>query len=337
MAQTEHIPDAAGALLALPPSRFTAERDALARRLAAAGDPTAAAVRKVRRPLGLAWLLNRVARERPEEAGALLDAADAVRAAHAAALAGRGGGTLRDADEALHAATRRLRSAAAEALREAGRPAAGDVLARVELLLRAGALGGPAEREALRAGALAREPEVGGEPAFSCPLTGPPPRRRGGGGLGPAPAPATKAPPSRPRGRRGVGGGAPGDEGGQAGDETRDSARAEGAVAGRGEGAADEERARERERARLRVEERAREREHRRAVAQARRDLAAAEKVAARAERDAARAGARAAEARRAAERQHAAAERALAAARAAGDAVARARDALRAAAEALR
>jgi len=35
------LPDDAQALLALPPARFTAERDAVAARLAAAGDPAA--------------------------------------------------------------------------------------------------------------------------------------------------------------------------------------------------------------------------------------------------------------------------------------------------------
>ncbi|HET9597895.1 MAG TPA: hypothetical protein VFP65_20075, partial [Anaeromyxobacteraceae bacterium] len=68
MAESDRIPEAAAALLAVPPARFTAERDALARRLASDGDPAAAAaVRKLRRPVGLAWLLNRVARERGDD------------------------------------------------------------------------------------------------------------------------------------------------------------------------------------------------------------------------------------------------------------------------------
>lgn len=58
------VPAAAEALYALPPSRFVAERNALAKALAAKGDPAAAAVRKLARPTGLAWAMNRLARDR---------------------------------------------------------------------------------------------------------------------------------------------------------------------------------------------------------------------------------------------------------------------------------
>lgn len=156
-------PPPAGAerLLALPPERFGAERDALAKRLGADGDTAAAAaVRRLRRPVGLAWLLNRVAQERPEELEELLAAGDRVRSAQRRAMAGGGGEGLREADERLRGVARTLRAAARELAGEAGRAPPAAALARVELLLRM-VSGAPGEvRDALRRGVLAREPEI---------------------------------------------------------------------------------------------------------------------------------------------------------------------------------
>ena len=155
------LPDDAQALLALPPARFTAERDAVAARLAAAGDPAASAVRKLRRPVGLAWVLNRLARDRPREVAALLAAGDEVRAGTRRAVSGAGAGALRDAEQALRDRARGLRLEAERILAAEGRPPPAAALSRVELLLRVAATGGA--REVLRAGELLREPEVGGE------------------------------------------------------------------------------------------------------------------------------------------------------------------------------
>jgi hypothetical protein len=154
------LPDAAQALLALPPSRFTAERDAVAARLAAGGDPEAPRVRKLRRPLGLAWVLNRLARERPREVARLLDAGDQVRAGTRRAVSGAGAGALRAAEQALRERARALRLEAEGILAAEGRPPSAAAVARVELLLRVAATGG--EAEALRHGELLREPEAGG-------------------------------------------------------------------------------------------------------------------------------------------------------------------------------
>jgi hypothetical protein len=153
------LPDEAQALLALPPARFTAERDAVAARLAATGDPAAAAVRKLRRPVGLAWVLNRLALERPREVEGLLAAGDEVRAGTRRAVSGAGAGALRDAEQALRERARRLRLEAERLLAAEGRPPSAAALGRVELLLRVAALGD--ERDALRSGSLLREPEVG--------------------------------------------------------------------------------------------------------------------------------------------------------------------------------
>ncbi|ABS28459.1 hypothetical protein [Anaeromyxobacter sp. Fw109-5] len=155
--------DEAGRLLATPPARFTSERDALARALAERGDAAgAAAIRKLRRPVGLAWVLNRLARERREEVEALLAAGDRLRTGQRRALAGQGAEELREAELALRKAARALRGRAGEVLSEEGRPASPGALARVELLLRVAAAAPGDARASLREGAFSREPEVAG-------------------------------------------------------------------------------------------------------------------------------------------------------------------------------
>jgi hypothetical protein len=170
----------AHALYALPPDRFVPERDALARELAGRGDPAAGAVRKLRRPVGLAWLLNHLAREEKGPVEALLAAGDRLRAAHAAAVAGRGGDPFRAAEEELRGTARTLRLAAPSALAAAHREVSQAALARLELFLRVLATAPGELREQFRAGLLEREPEVaagelagspaaGGAPAASRP------------------------------------------------------------------------------------------------------------------------------------------------------------------------
>jgi len=204
------LPDDAQALLALPPARFAAERGAVAARLAAAGDPAAPEVRKLRRPVGLAWVLNRLARDRPREVAALLAAGDEVRAGTRRAVSGAGAGALRDAEQALRDRARGLRLEAERILAAEGRPPPATALSRVELLLRVAATGGA--REVLRAGELLREPEVGGEDlsgftvvaggsatalrraraATPSPRPSPPARAGGEGGVRAAPARAAR-------------------------------------------------------------------------------------------------------------------------------------------------
>jgi len=154
------IPDAAVELFSLPPSRFTAERNALAKALGDRRDPASAAVRKLARPVGLAWVLNRLARKRPREVEALLAAGDRLRAGQRRAVAGRGADDLREAEAELRDRARALRSDGERVLAEEGRAAAPTALARLELLLRVAATSSGAAREALRRGVLAREPEI---------------------------------------------------------------------------------------------------------------------------------------------------------------------------------
>src|SRR5205085_12613937 len=90
--------DVVDRLYGLPLEEFTAQRDLAARELRRGGDREAAAeLAKLPKPTPAAWTANQVARERPELVEALLDAGGALRSAQEEALAGGGGGALRDA------------------------------------------------------------------------------------------------------------------------------------------------------------------------------------------------------------------------------------------------
>lgn len=197
------VPPPAEPLLALPPSRFVAERNALAKALAEKGDPAAAAVRKVPRPVGLAWVLNRLARERREHLEALFAAGDRLRTGQRRALSGVGAGELREAETELRARARALRSEAERILSAEGRPAAPLALARIELLLRVAApFRGPA-RDALGRGVLLREPEIApGELSGLAVLLGGAASGAAARRLAPPPAAARKS-PAEARNRRG--------------------------------------------------------------------------------------------------------------------------------------
>lgn len=156
------LPDAALALLALHPSRFVAERDALAAALAREGDAAgAAAVRKLRRPVGLAWVLNRLARERPREVEALIAAGVRLRAGQRRAVAGSGAEEMRAASAELQEKARELRAAIPALTSGAPRRLSQGELGRAELLLRVAASAPDGAGAELRRGALVREPAAG--------------------------------------------------------------------------------------------------------------------------------------------------------------------------------
>lgn len=114
-AQSAPPPEVAARLYALPPDAFVRARESLARELAAADDPRAAAVRKLRRPVGSAWVLDRLAVAEREKVDALAAAGDALRAAARGALEGRGAEAVRAAETRVHEVARALRLAAAGA------------------------------------------------------------------------------------------------------------------------------------------------------------------------------------------------------------------------------
>ena len=97
---------------------FVARRDELVKRLRKAGDAeAAAAVKGVRKPSTVAWAVNQVARQAPDQVDALMAAGRAVETAQAKAVQGKG-------DGGLQAATRqwrnRVQALASEAARLAG-------------------------------------------------------------------------------------------------------------------------------------------------------------------------------------------------------------------------
>jgi len=76
--------EVADELYALPPGQFTATRNARAREAKAAGDrETATRIATLRKPTVLAWLVNLLVRELPDEIGGFLDLGDALREATA--------------------------------------------------------------------------------------------------------------------------------------------------------------------------------------------------------------------------------------------------------------
>lgn len=153
-------PETAATLLALPPRRFAAARAAVVKALVDSGDPSADAVRKLRHPTGLAWVMNRLALDRHEDVLALAAAGDRLRDGQRRALAGGGADALRAAEAQLRERARALRLAGGEVIAAEGRPAPAATLARLELLLRAAATSPGPARDALLHGRLAREPEV---------------------------------------------------------------------------------------------------------------------------------------------------------------------------------
>jgi hypothetical protein len=102
------------ALYALPLERFTPERDALAKELAADGDRAGTArVKALRKPVVAAWGVNALAREDADGVRALIELGDTLRSAHRRAVSGRD-------VEPFRAATEERRQLVNELTRKAG-------------------------------------------------------------------------------------------------------------------------------------------------------------------------------------------------------------------------
>jgi hypothetical protein len=143
--------DTARDLYALPPDEFVAARDEAVKRARASGDrQLAAAIAKLRRPTVGAWVLNRLARERPDLLDELVELGEALRSAQR---------DLRG--EELRELTVQRRSVVSRLTREAARLAQrgygrGDLpLSEIEATLTA-ALADPDVADQVRAGLLAK-------------------------------------------------------------------------------------------------------------------------------------------------------------------------------------
>jgi hypothetical protein len=166
-------------LYGVPLDEFVPQRDALAKRLRAAGErDAAAAVKALRKPTAGAWALNQAVRRRSAETQALLGAGERLRAAHAALLSGGDRDELRAAmDEQRKLAA--VLSDCAEAIASETGKSGPALKERVRSTLHAAALDDEV-REQLSSGRLVREREaVGmGGPFGDTGPTGAPPRPR---------------------------------------------------------------------------------------------------------------------------------------------------------------
>lgn len=145
-------------LYGLPLDQFVPERTALARALRSAGRrEEASEVAALRKPSVAAWAVNQLVRTQRKGVDELLDAGDALRAAHDRVLAGRGdAGSLRDAVARERAAVDALTRAARGLLTSQGHELSPTIIERVSDTLHAAALDDDA-RAQVRDGRLERE------------------------------------------------------------------------------------------------------------------------------------------------------------------------------------
>jgi hypothetical protein len=142
--------EVADELYALPPEQFTATRNARAREAKAAGDrETATRIATLRKPTVLAWLVNLLVRELPDEIGGFLDLGDALREATATLS----GPELRQLSGQRHRLVQALVRQARDLARQNGYRITEDVARGLEETL-AAALTDPAVAEQLRTGRL---------------------------------------------------------------------------------------------------------------------------------------------------------------------------------------
>jgi hypothetical protein len=169
-AETEEALDR---LYAAAPDRFTAERDALAKRLKTSDKAAAAAVKALRRPPVTAWALNQVARNHADDLSALVEADAELNRSQ---REGAGREALAEAGRTRREIIGRLVAAATRTLAEAGHPDSPANRDRIARTLAAVAMDAEG-RDALARGRLtgdltpgsswetgfAADPELGGE------------------------------------------------------------------------------------------------------------------------------------------------------------------------------
>jgi hypothetical protein len=145
-------------LYGLPLERFTAERNALAKELGAAGRrDDAARVTAMRKPSLAAWAVNQLVRTQRRALAALFDAGDALERAQSDLLAGRGDAVaLREAGKRERTSVAKLVEAARGLLSSEGHELSPAMLARVSDTLHAAALDERARAEVER-GCLHRD------------------------------------------------------------------------------------------------------------------------------------------------------------------------------------
>jgi hypothetical protein len=142
----------------MPLDRFVPERAVLVRELRKAGrSAEAGEVTGLRKPSVAAWAVNQLVRTQGRAVAELLEAGDALRAAHEDVLAGRGDShSLRAAVERERTAVDTLTSAARGLLTSQGHDLSATIIERVADTLNAAALDEEARKQ-VRGGRLVRE------------------------------------------------------------------------------------------------------------------------------------------------------------------------------------
>jgi hypothetical protein len=146
-------------LFAVAPARFVAERDRLARELAADGrKQEAAALRALRRPSATLWALNQAARQEPGLIDQVLDAGARMVELHRQLARGGAAGDFRSDAVAYRRAVGSAAAAAEKVLEAAGHAVDPAALRKLEQTLEALPFASPEQRGQARAGQLAEEP-----------------------------------------------------------------------------------------------------------------------------------------------------------------------------------
>ncbi len=149
-------------LYGLPLEGFVAARDEAVRHLRQDGKAEAAEqVAELRKPTVSAWAVNQLARSHAARLGELLDRGERLRAAHRAALTGRGASGLAAAGRAERQVVAELVRLAAQELEAAGRASSQAVRERIAATLHAAA-GDPVAARLVRSGRLARDLDPSG-------------------------------------------------------------------------------------------------------------------------------------------------------------------------------
>ena len=162
-------------LYALPLEEFTAERDALAKRLRKEGERDAAeAVKALKKPSVAAWAVNQVRRDRPDDVRRLIEVTEELHRVYAGLSAAGARERLAEAADMQRDLIRSLVRCAEQLLEAGGHRANEQTLGKVADTLRAAALDEDL-REQVSAGRVVKEQRAAGlGPLESLP---PPPKK----------------------------------------------------------------------------------------------------------------------------------------------------------------
>jgi len=201
-ASADALSAAADALYALPRDEFTPARDSAVRDARAAGDKgLATAIGRLRRPTVGAWLVNHLARQRPDEVATLASLGESMRAAHQQL----DGAALRRLSEQRRELVNALTRTTKELGKAAGEPASDAVVRELEGMFTA-ALADPDAARALASGRLSSPKELASAGILDWPAVAPGTRPRPAPSV-PSPGPTDSAP--SPTGRAEVSAEAP--------------------------------------------------------------------------------------------------------------------------------